>query len=235
MQVPVKWAICTADQINKDGAEVADALELAALAPTPLFSHLRETRKGLDHLECYALHEFCKNAFVVLSPIDLTISVNSETNFLTVQEFTEVAYKRLCHNRGKTDRGYSMTMPPSIVFYSSQDVVMESMGLSILKLPKDTSIFPGRYNISKWIRPVDWTFEIVNGATEVAVKRGDPLFVVRFFPPVGGNVELERVEYNKSLHKTVTACTGFKALNRKTPLAKLYDMGNEYITRFLSK
>lgn len=238
MEIIVKWAMSTADQINSIGPErrpAIDSMELAAIEPTPLFSYLKETRVGLDHLECYALHEFCKNSFVILSPLDITISVDPETSFLTVHEFTDTAYKSLCYNRGKTDRGYSMTMPPPIVFYSAQDVVMESMGLSIVKHPNNTSVFPGRFNISKWVRPIDWTFELVNGATEVVVKRGDPLFVVRFFPAAGGKVRLERVEYDETLHKTISACTGFKTLNKKTPLAKLYAMGDEYIKRFLKK
>jgi hypothetical protein len=205
------------------------------LAPVPLLKYLLDARSGVEYLKCYSVLEVCKNSFVVLSPYDLTITVNPETNFLTVKEFTTSVYDLMCTNRGATDRGFIMSMPPKLMFYSKEDVVAEVMPTQLIDLPKNTAFISGRYNISKWIRPIDWTFELVNGATEVRVKRGDPLFVVRFTPKNDNVVALEQVPFTEELHKAVDACTRVKEFMRRTPLDKLYDMAASYMSKFHRK
>ena len=229
MSTTVKWALAARPGNSSPTAE------LMVLAPVPLLKYIRDTRHDVQYLKCYSILEVCKNSFVVLSPYDLTITINPETNFLTVKEFATSAYDRMCHNRGPTDRGYMMTMPPALVFYSKKDVVAEVMPTQLIDLPKNTAFISGRYNISKWIRPVDWTFELVNGATEVRVKRGDPLFVIRFTPKNDDEVILEQVPVTEELIKTVAACAGVKEFMLRTPLDKLYDMAANYISKFHRK
>jgi hypothetical protein len=229
MSTTVKWAVVSSGDTGSPSAE------LMVLAPVPLLKYLLNARSEVVYLRCYSVLEACKNSFVVLSPYDLTITVNPETNFITVKEFTNPAYNSRCKNRGATDRGLMMTMPPALVFYSKEDVVAEVMPTQLIDLPKNTALISGRYNISKWIRPVDWTFELVNGATEVQVKRGDPLFVIRFTPKNDNVVVLEQVPFTTELYKATSACTEVKDFMPRTPLNKLYDMAASYMSKFHRK
>lgn len=235
MSITVKWAASSASNEVGLAYDAVPSVELTALAPVPLLKYLLKVRAEVNYLKCYSVLGVCKNSFVILSPYDLTISTNAETTFLNVQEFDQSAYNHLCRNRGSTDRGFMMSMPPALVFYSKEDVVAEVMPTQLIDLPKDTAFISGRYNISKWIRPVDWTFELVNGATEVQVKRGDPLFVIRFTTKNDEPVALEQVPFTEELHKATIACTQVKSVLRKMPLNKLYDMAASYISKFHRK
>ena len=235
MSITVKWAVSSASNEGRLAHDVVPSVELTVLAPVPLLKYLLKVRAEVEYLKCYSVLEVCKNSFVILSPYDLTISINAETTFLSVKEFDKSSYINMCQNRGATDRGFMMTMPPSLVFYSKEDVVAEVMPTQLIDLPKNTAFISGCFNISKWIRPVDWTFELVNGATEVKVKRGDPLFVIRFTTKNDAPVALEQVPFSAELHKVTRACTQVKCVMRKMSLNKLYDMAASYISKFHRK
>lgn len=236
MTVVVNWAACTGDSTNTDlPFDSLAAAELVALEPVPLLKYLLDTRPNLEYLKCYSILDVCKNTFVVLSPFDLTITVNPTTKFLKVAEFETNFYNRMCMNRGPTDRGYLLSMPPEFVFYSKEDVMAEVMPTQLIDLPKNTAFISGRLNISKWIRPINWTFELVNGATHLEVKRGDPLFAVRFTPKNDDTVKLEQVPFTADLHRVVKACTQVKGVMPRTPLHKLYSIAESYINRFVRR
>lgn len=235
MTVVVNWAACTSPHDHSESTHSVMAAELLAIEPVPLLKYLLEKRADVGYLKCYSILDVCKNSFVVLSPYDLTIAVNPETNFVTVQEFSTHFYNKMCLNRGITDRGYLLSMPPELVFFSKQDVVLEVMPTQLIDLPINAAFISGRYNISKWVRPLNWTFELVNGSNTVAVKRGDPLFVVRFTPKDDDTVKLEQVPFTEELHRVVKACTQVKNVMPKTSLHKLYSMAESYIGRFLRK
>lgn len=235
MTVVVNWAACTNTPDPSEPAQLIMAAELMALEPVPLLKYLLEARTNAAYLKCYSVLDVCKNTFVVLSPYDLTIRVDKANNFVTVQEFATYYYNRMCLNRGPTDRGHLLSMPPELVFFSKQDVVAEVMPTQLIDLPKNTAFISGRYNISKWVRPLNWTFELVNEADAVSVKRGDPLFVIRFTTKNDATVRLEQVPFSDELHKTMVACTQVKRLMPKMSLSKLYSMAELYINRFLRK
>jgi len=179
----------------------ADAL---FIEPIPFLKYLISTddRKS-EYLKCPAVTDFFKNTFVVLSPVDAIIKYDKESDMLHVsgQGIGQDLYDAMVVNRGNQIRDndkFLMTFGiPQILLYSKKNVVLESLPTFMAyKSCRNYNIIPGKFNISKWIRPVDFTFEFIDENHPITLKRGDPIFAFRLTPDDDSKVELIR-ELNK--------------------------------------
>ena len=68
------------------------------------------------------------------------------------------------------------------VFLADEPVYMSQLDAfaHYRRTPLPGTIFGGRFPISVWPRPLMWAFEWHEPATDLVVRRGDPLFYVQF-------------------------------------------------------
>ncbi len=68
------------------------------------------------------------------------------------------------------------------VFLADEPVYMSQLDAfaHYRRTPLPGTIFGGRFPISIWPRPLMWAFEWHEPATDLVVRRGDPLFYVQF-------------------------------------------------------
>jgi len=90
---------------------------------------------------------------------------------------------------------------------------------------------PGTFNISKWIRCIDFSAEIKDEKKPVKIKKGDVLFYVRFKTKDDSKVELERVPYTVELKYATTACFSVKNHIKNLPLKILYKMAEPFLSK----
>ena len=89
-------------------------------------------------------------------------------------------------------------------------------------------MIPGTMNIHKWIRPVDFTFEIIDLDQPLHLKRGDPLFAVKF--KTSEKVNLTHIEYSKDLKHITEACLASKTYVPRKSLKYRYKMAERWLT-----
>jgi len=235
----VKWFVW--DSPPKNGVynphELA-YLDTLAIEPEPLYKFISDSRNKNYYprhfLKCYALLDYCKNAFVIRSPIDLTLTIDEQNKFASIDVCDQAFFDRCINIR------WSQTAPedrlvfsifPSYVFYADESVMMESMPM-ILTPNNNVLLIPGQFDIGKWIRPVDYSGEIIDPSKPIKFKRGEPLFVVRFNNKTGSLVELERVERTQQLTNLVANCVYLKTAAPFTPLSKLYEIFSSVLNLF---
>jgi hypothetical protein len=127
------------------------------------------------------------------------------------KDFNQNFYNTHIMPRFDQNNKFSMfTLDFSYVFYSEHDIAMEMIPATMEKTEfiKNTNLISGEYNIAKWIRPVSPAFEIVDDQKVLTIKRGDPLYYIRF--RTDKKVNLIRVEQSTTVEKVEKACARLK-------------------------
>jgi hypothetical protein len=208
--------------------------------PTPLFLEIKNYRTS-DYLMCPAFKEFCKNTFVIKAPFDMTITINQEKKEVRTS-FNQLVYDLTVFNRGFQElqpfekNKYLLTLPPAYVFYADDDVEIETFSCPLtMEEPQKFRAVPGRFNISKWIRSVDFTIEIDKDVNELKFKEGEILFCVRFIPKKDDKIILERKNLSQKMINVISACTAVKFFQNNTPLNKLYELAEPFLKLYRRK
>ena len=95
------------------------------------------------------------------------------------------------------------------------------------------NIIQGEFDISKWIRPVEFSFEIIDKTKPLIFKRGDPLFYVRF--ATDETVKLIRKPMTEELDFISSACIYAKDIIGKQSLDERYKSASGLINSYRDK
>ena len=208
---------------------------VAVEAPEPVLKSIKEDdRDNSNIMLCPAFTGYLKNTFLIRAPIDFTLTVDSFTKTISCDKFDQRFFDEWFSYRPNDFANPSrplVTTGPKLVFVADEDIFIESIPAIMhnTEFIKNINIIPGTYNIHRWIRPVDVSFEVLDTNKPLKFKRGDPLMYVRFIDPKGRKVELERIEQTTDLTNTIAGMTSLKFFVPKMKLEKLYDMAYDWI------
>lgn len=207
------------------------ALDLLLPTPKPMLNLCQANRHGASYTKCPAFTDAITNVFVIQAPFDLNIFYDPESDRASINSFDQDFYDRFVYFRPRPRHHPPLlTLTPSILFYSNESVTLVSQEVPIIasEATKNIKHIVGEYNIGKWIRPIDWTFELAFG-TEVRIKRGDPLFSVKFQTQNNKPVKLTRVAMTQDLYTAATACVTVKKYHRNLKLKEAYEAAKDYL------
>ena len=207
-------------------------LDPLLLPPINAISYLSKKNK-LNSFSCPAVQSFLKNVYYICSPIDFSIVrdeqggfsiINSRNPELDLSSFLFVRYpeQELLENQPM------ITIHLQYVFVNQKDnVEMQVFDAPLTQLPLIN--MPGEFNISKWIRPTNFCFFLDPFVQQLNIKRGDPLYAIKFKTDKTVNLE----EIIDDQEKTSILVEQKKALSLKKyyPYAKLVDIYEMFETR----
>lgn len=229
----VKWSVYTENNFKEDFY----GMEIAVIEPVPAFQYVSKNRPDSPFLKCPGFVDFCKNTFFVLSPYDLTLKVDPRDLSVRFDNFSQGMVDACTVIRGieplGSDNPFMVTLPPRAVFWSNDDVEMELMPtfLDTKDSVLNAKVVPGVYNIGKWVRPIEFTFEVMDLDSPVKIKRGTPLFAVRFKPADGSRVTLSREVNQPNLKEACNACVGLKDVVSNKSLKTVYNMAQPFLNK----
>lgn len=210
-------------------------LHLLTQQPDSLISVVAKERPGAPYIKCPAFIDACRNGFVVKSPVDINIALDHETKTITTDRYGQEFYDCQIENRGhqsNPNNPFLISLFPRIVFYAKESVEMEQSDLIILPSPENVKTVPGKFDISKWIRPIEWAIEVDRTVSVLSLKAGDPLFMVRFKTQNNLPVKLIRVDQSPELVITVDAFTFAKNYRPNLSFKNLYELSKSYLEGF---
>jgi len=229
----IYWSPVT-DPIPDDKIPATPELQILFSEPESLFKHLQKTREGSVHMTCPAFLDYIKNTYVIKAPIDMQICVNRKVGKIDVKCFSQTIAKFIVNRIGQTGKNspFLLSLPPAYVFYSNEDVNIESFHAFMDNNDSISNLMaiPGTFNISKWIRLVDFSAEVKDDLKPINIKKDDVLFYVRFLTKDETKVELERVHMTQELKIAMQACFSVKNHIFKMPLKTLYKMAESYLS-----
>jgi hypothetical protein len=212
---------------------------IAFLPPTPLLNIAHEgTQDGADLLfKCPAVKSLIKNDFVIKSPFDLNLTFDQATASIFTDKFGQEFFDQEIVNRSKPGGPMILTIPPRYIFFSKDDVEMMSFDLPMISSgsSKNIKMIPGKFNIAKWMRPIDFTFTVVDPSRPVSMKAEDPLWAVRFYTPNDVPVKMTRFELTPDMLLDVAAMTTIKKYREFLPLKKCYELAGGLIQQIQNK
>jgi hypothetical protein len=151
-------------------------------------------------LKCYALQENIKNTF---------IDNQKEVNLMIDNPDAESVYQLLI--------GFGVNI------ISKEDSLLMSVypanyhNTDVSKFP----IVTGSYDCGKWFRPVHLSIFNI-GEQDFEIKRGDPLFYIKFH--TDDKVQLERFNMSEEIMSHVASTVEVKDYLKSTKLNKLYEL-----------
>ena len=210
--------------------------ELLTIEPIPVFKFYPEMATA-DYRKCPAHQNHFKNTYVVCSPIDIEITINKEENWCDILSPKglppEVLNPRFKEENDSPHPIFSLRLS-RLVFTpnnSPKDVYVAQLE-PILEWDRDRNIriIEGNFNISKWTRPVESSFEQRNKTVTFKFKRGQPMYYARFFTDDPEDViVLNRVEMTDAKYADMKRCLDVKTFLPNRKLQFLYDLRTKFI------
>jgi hypothetical protein len=187
----------------------------------PVIKHISQERNtAVEYLTCPAFLEYYKNAFVFRSPIDMVITVINGT--------VSLESNKVCISRAKQNGVFStLVVDIQTLFLTEESVTVEQLPAAMESTLPLFRIIPGEFNIGKWIRPVTFSFEIVDNTQSLIIKRGDPLFYVRFRTPDNKKIKLVRTKETSNIRDLATICVHQKYKTPNNTLEENYSVAQE--------
>lgn len=211
-------------------------VDLAYFEPEPMLKLLAADRQtNPEHLRCYALLDYFKNTFVLRSPVDYKLFVDDKGNVTTPDHNQEFFHKYVVARTESGAKHRTLSLEFFHLFFATESVMIEAIPVFLdhSLLSNQVRVMPGTFDIGRWVRPVTFAFEVVDGVSCVDIKRGDPIVCVRFL--TNEKVKFVRAENSAELQRVVASCIGLKRFVKRVNLEACYDLANHVVSKFQRK
>ena len=231
----VHWSFYERTGINMD-----KPLQLMALPPEPVLPQIINARDGFKadtFLNCPAFLDYYKNTFVVRSPLDFKLLINHKDKYLQITPQGQEFYNVFMRNRNdptNPNTPFIFSIMFNYLFVASNECFIEQIQPSFHSdnLNSKLRVIPGKFDISKWYRPLEVAFEVIEGVTTIDIHKGDPLYYVRLTPASGEKVILKHKILTPKEVDVVERCTLIKTVQPKQSLSTLYKLTESFRNRF---
>jgi hypothetical protein len=224
--------------VNSSGL-LDQTYELINFEPIPLLKYAKDKHEGSEFLSCPAFIDYVKNAFIVLAPCDLSINFDETSSRVRISpganysgEYNfKILYSKVKDRYNEKTGILTMTLPPSVFVWSDFHCMIESIPMMLdveTEISKKISIVPGTYDISRWFRPIDFTFQLHKDENSLLINRGDPLFCFRLTTECNDKVKLNRVKLEQKHIDLANATVGIKRIFSERKLSVLYELFDKF-------
>lgn len=235
MKINYAFSIQSEDWLDENLNKFAQDISNNSILPNSLSKEIIESRKGVTFLKCPAHTDFLKNTFVFKSPIDiiLDIEITEEIAKVYTPNLDQKIFEKIIDIRflSKQESGLSFYPIIGIDFlnlFISQTPVLMSVFPAFLHyndFTQKTSIIPGQYDISRWVRPVECVFEIKKMTEQIVIKQDDAICYFQFHSPNDDKIKLEKITMP---WKEIDVCANLRKQNPFRPLKYRYKSLEEY-------
>lgn len=197
--------------------------------PEPVLKDLIKTRgKDTSYLKCPAFQDYYKNCYLIRCPIDLTIRIKN--NQIYTDQYDQAFYDKHIINRMGENSLYSMlSVVFRYTFFSNESVMLEHMypTMHATDSIQNLNVISGTYDISKWIRGNEYGFEVRDPSKPIVLKRGDPLYYVRFV--TDKNITITRELHSAELENISHSFVGVKVYVPGSTLERAYEIARPFM------
>ncbi len=192
--------------------------------PMPLLPDLlpdRGPENPHDFFACPAFHRHAANTFVVRSTVDAHVGISRE-GFAPLDERSKITAQLFSYMH-PTRKGYrTILFDHRMLVFSEKPLVMATYPafLHRSEVQEKLVYVPGAYDISKWIRPLQGTYEAPESLAALRIREDDPLYYIKF--ETTEKIRLRRFQVTQELHGIVHGCVHYKLFRPMSSLQKVY-------------
>jgi hypothetical protein len=164
------------------------------------------------HLKCPAFKDFLYNCYVLSFPFDLHFRLEPETqSFYIVNSGIEIGPDMILVRwpKKKPVTRVVISISPFILFDTSEDVLMEVSPAFLHAIDprvRRLTPIPGAFNIGRWLRPIDFTFEVDLLDGDIELLKGDPLLYLRFMTSNNEAVRINKRPFDGDFSRRALEC-----------------------------
>lgn len=209
-------------------------VEVAFQEPKHLYPMLLSERANAPYLKCPAFSKNLQNTFVINSPFDLNFTFDVNTKTVSTDRYGQTFYDDFIKDRKNQthpDNPILFSTAVHYLFFSIESVELEIKDVPLLNTTsnKNIKVVPGKFDISKWLRPTDFAVEVIDPNQPVTLLAGDPIFAVNFVTENNVPIKLTRVTDSEWLYKKAIACTALKRVRPRLNLSECYAAAENFI------
>ena len=159
--------------------------------------------------ECPAHTHFLKSFWVIKSPVDLELKLDRKNKDVRInqnQKFFD-SFVNMRWNEYTDDDLALCSLYFQYMFVADEQVWMEQYPAFLHGGVDNTRFINAGFNIYNWQRPIDFSFEIIDDKKPVIIKRGQPLFYVKFIgEKLNEDFKLKEIEWTDELYQMNKRC-----------------------------
>lgn len=218
--ITVQWMPVFSERLSYDP-------NITYYEPEPAFKYLTGQREQTDYLRCPGLSNYLRNTYIIRSPYDLTINVDTDGN-VTTDRFGQDFFNENISVRppqSAKDCLIIQTFPKYLFLCNNA----KSLTVSVVPWTFKSNpygIVPGSFDITQWIRPVNLAMEVY-APGPIVFRRGEPLYCVRF--ETDESIRLERTEFTEDIKQAMASCLNVQNYAPGMNLKTLYAISKGYL------
>jgi len=156
-------------------------------------------------MDCPAHKSFIKNFWAVKSPVDLVIEYDEKLGRVSCNQNQMFFDNFILFRTEDFDPEKDLplfTVAFQYLFVADVPVWIELFPPFLHGGVDNTRVINGTFDIYNWQRPVDFSFEMLDKRKPVSIKKGQPLFYVRFISEnLNDNFNLREIHRSEELIK----------------------------------
>jgi hypothetical protein len=193
--------------------------------PQPLLAELlaeRGSENPHDFFACPAFHLHAGNMFVIRSTLDANVAMSPE-GFTPLDEKSKVS-AQLFSFMHPTRKGYrTILFDHRMLFFSADPLTLATYPAYMHRTEVQAKLcyVPAAFDISRWLRPLQGTFEVPQQTSSIKIQQDDPLYYVKF--ETTEKVRLRRFQMTPELAGIAHGCVHYKLFRPRSSLERVYD------------
>jgi len=171
--------------------------------------------KSADWLDCPSCIDLLSNTYSINSPVDLSFSMKTDNTV-----YSEKPHSMNMVNFRKFNKDYSVMDFLFTLHLFSEENLEVSVTPTFFNSDKNYFLIPGKFNISKWFRPINPSFMFLNSEYDVNIKNGDPIMNLSF--NTDEKIIFKEFYFTETLKEITKESVGHKQFSKRNSLNSLY-------------
>ena len=211
-----------------------EPMNITYFPPEPAFAYYLKQRKDSLLMKCPAFSEQLKNTYVIKSPYDISFKYDKESKKLKTNKVNQEFYNDNINFRVSETDPIIVHFFPRYLFLTDSKNPLQIIQMPLILRPTKIGMVTGAFDISKWVRPIEFAFELYD-ENPIHILRGDPLFLVKFISSDATPIHLEKGLMTPDILALTKNCIRVKKLIPQMNLKTLYSMSEDYVNLMQDK
>ena len=193
--------------------------------PDLLFKSLlpdRDTDNPGDFFACPAFQDLADNMFVARNTLSGDVGIRGE-QFVPLTDKSQVTAQFFQWWPNSRKQYRVLNFDHRLLFFSEKPLTMSTCPAYMHRTDWQTKLgyVPASYDISRWLRPLQGTFEVMPGVKDLSLREDDPMYYIKFH--TDEPVRLRRFKMTPDIHGVAHGCVHYKMFRPQSSLRRVYD------------
>jgi hypothetical protein len=170
---------------------------------------------------CPAFQNIAENMFIARSTLTGDIALQQD-KFVSMNDRSAVTAQLFAWWPNSRKQFRVLNFDHRLIFFCETPLTMSTFPAFMHRTEWQTKLayIPAGYDISRWIRPLQGTFEVLPETRELHIREDDPMYYLKFH--TDDEVRLHRFRMTPEIHGIAHGCVHYKMFRPHSSLQRVY-------------